>query len=224
MRLEHLQQQLRDEVVAVSAAPTEDAGKIVPGAQGQDSHRRFGFDLRHRFHRLQYPRHGAVSPHTRIRTLGRWQNCRSATFGSVLCRSTTCSGFRFCRSCVVRYPPNCPPLREFTNTSNGTASSGRSEGSMEVMPVYSPLRFLRLIFAPPSWSSASGGSHGSLGDALGRKDQSRVLGLLQGVVPTPLRAPGASGAGSTGDEFEGSAHRETSLLNRTRRGAPRRGW
>jgi hypothetical protein len=46
----------------------------------------------------------------------------------------------------MRYPPNCPPLRLLTNTSNGTASSGSNAGSIDEIPVYSPLRFFRESF------------------------------------------------------------------------------
>mmetsp|Transcript_3936 Transcript_3936/g.9530 ORF Transcript_3936/g.9530 Transcript_3936/m.9530 type:complete len:299 (+) Transcript_3936:92-988(+) len=84
-------------------------------------------------------------PHTNTRSLGRWQKRRSATRGSVTCRSTTCSGLRFWRSSEVSMPPSCPPLWLLTKTSSGMASSGSRFGSMEVIGLNLPLRVVRLI-------------------------------------------------------------------------------
>mmetsp|Transcript_6466 Transcript_6466/g.20291 ORF Transcript_6466/g.20291 Transcript_6466/m.20291 type:complete len:310 (-) Transcript_6466:743-1672(-) len=68
-------------------------------------------------------------PHTKILTFGTLANNFNAGAGPVLCKSTTCSGFKFCRIASNRCLPVCPPDREFTNTSNGIASSGNKSTS-----------------------------------------------------------------------------------------------
>ena len=51
----------------------------------------------------------------------------------------------------MRYPPSCPPLREFTNTNRGLASSGKKLGSMLMIGWLSPpfavcLEIFRMTF------------------------------------------------------------------------------
>ena len=68
-------------------------------------------------------------PHTKILTFGTLANSFSAGAGPVLCKSTTCNGFKFCRIASNKCLPVCPPDREFTNTNNGIASSGNKSTS-----------------------------------------------------------------------------------------------